>query len=390
MQNLNNRLLDIIIYLTVVAVGLGGVWHLPSPSLQYISIGLLILLLLGIAFYRPMTSRSNVNNQIGMAILTLLVSCLLIIEPGWSTFPILFFALAPISTVTFPIRRALLWISIFALITVIIFIWFQGLEGLIMSFSYVCGYLFFGIFGYLMVQAQESRKRTEELLIELQMAHQKLQDYANQLEELTIDRERNRLAREVHDTLGHQLTVSVVQLEGAQRLISSDPQRAFQMVATVREQVKSGLGELRRIVATLRTPENEDAPLSVSYQKLVHHFQEATGIIIQLQMPEILPSLANPVRSAFYRSLQEALTNVQKHAHASQVVVKLNYHDHQLCLSVRDNGVGISLIGKGGFGWKGLKERASLLGGSFETLNAPEGGTILDFSVPILEENNHE
>ena len=381
---------DLLVYLTVIVVGMGGVWSQPTPLLQLTSICILVLILLVFTIFRLDKSHSTRHNQLGLATLTLLVSILLMIDPGWSTFPILFFVLAPIATITFPIRRALLWISSFAVITVVVFIWFRGLDGLVESLSYVAGYLFFAIFGYFMVQAQESRAQTEELLLELQQAHQQLQQYASEVEELTVERERNRLAREVHDTLGHQLTVSVVQLEGAQRLIVSDPQRAGQMVATVREQVKAGLGELRRIVATLRTPGEEDAPLLQSFPKLAAHFQEATGILVQLKLPEALPLISNPVRNSFYRALQEALTNVQKHAHASQVQVNLDYSQGQLSLAVHDNGVGIQTQGKGGFGWKGLKERALLLGGRFEAGSAVEGGTQLTFSVMLPVEETDE
>ena len=81
-----------------------------------------------------------------------------------------------------------------------------------------------------------------------------LQEYAGQIERLAVAEERNRLAREMHDMLGHRLTVAAVQLEGAQWLIHTAPERATHMVGTVRDQVREALGELRRTVATLRTP----------------------------------------------------------------------------------------------------------------------------------------
>jgi signal transduction histidine kinase len=106
-------------------------------------------------------------------------------------------------------------------------------------------------------------------------------------------------------------------------------------------------------------------------------------------MPEALPLLSNPIRTSFYRTLQEALTNVQKHAHASQVQVNLDYSQQQLCLTVRDNGVGITADGKGGFGLKGLKERAVLLGGQFEVGSPAAGGTVVTFSVALPGEDGH-
>jgi signal transduction histidine kinase len=378
-----------IIYLTLISVAVGGVGQFPTPLGRAIVGGLLLLLAILLAVFQPHACHSPSQNTIGMSILTLVTSCLIIISPGWSVFPILFFILAPIATTAFPIRRALLWIAIFVLITLTVFIWFRGLEGLVNALPFVTGYLFFGIFGYQMVQADEARQRSDDLLVELQQAHRQLQQYATQVEELAVVRERNHLAREVHDTLGHQLTVAVVQLEGAQRLITTDPQRAAQMVATVREQVKSGLGELRRIVATLRAAEEEDAPLLQALHSLINQFQDATSLPVKTNLPAALPTLSIPLRQTIYRATQEALTNIQKHAHASQVTLDLSQQSGWLVLEIGDNGCGIQPGGKEGFGLKGLKERAALLNGTFEIRPNAGGGTRFTFSAPLAEEVRH-
>src|SRR5690606_11162904 len=99
-----------------------------------------------------------------------------------------------------------------------------------------------------------ARVESQRLQTELQEAHQQLQTYAERVEALAVAEERNRLAREMHDTLGHRLTVSIVQLEGAGRLIEHDPTRTAQMVQTVREQLVEGLDELRRALVSLRKP----------------------------------------------------------------------------------------------------------------------------------------
>ena len=375
---------DLIIYLTILSVVIGGTADLTVPLTLYTALGLIGLLTLLLTVFQPHSSRSYGKNVLGLSIMTAIIAFLLILAPGWTPFPILFFILAAIATTALPFRKALLWIVIFTLVTLIIFIWFNKYAGLVNALPFIAGYYFFGIFGYYMVQAENAHKRSEELLAELQEAHRQLQHYAVEVEELAVARERNHLAREVHDTLGHQLTVAVVQLEGAQRLIGSDPQRAAQIVGTVRDQVKSGLGELRRIVATLRTPEEEDTPLLQSLQRLISQFQEATGIQIKTDIPENLPPLNAPLRQSFYRAAQEALTNIEKHAHASLVKISLHLQDNLLTLQVEDNGIGKSDKNKGGFGWMGLKERAALLDGYFEVKPAEGSGLRLIFSAPLL------
>ncbi|MCE1254514.1 MAG: sensor histidine kinase [Anaerolineae bacterium] len=376
-------LFDFITFLTILSVAVGGMDQFSFPPARYAAIGLMVLLSLILIVYEPHACRSYARNVSGLTIMTIIISFLLILSPGWSPFPILFFILSAIAATALPIRKAMLWIAIFTTITLIIFIWFNTYEGLINALPFTAGYFFFGIFGYYMVRAEEAHKRSEELLAELQTAHRQLQHYAAEVEELAITRERYHLAREVHDTLGHQLTVAVVQLEGAQRLITSDPQRAALIVGTVRDQVKTGLGELRRIVATLRAPQEEDTPLLLSIQHLINQFQEATGIQIKADLPETLPSLSSPLRQSFYRAAQEALTNIEKHAHASQVNIRLTQEADYLTLSVEDNGVGKQADNKGGFGLMGLKERAALLGGSFEVQPAEQRGLRLVFSAPL-------
>ena len=149
---------------------------------------------------------------------------------------------------------------------------------------YGTGYVFFGVFGWLLHQSEISRAKTELLLVELREAHRQLQVYAEQLEELTITQERNRISREMHDTLGHRLTIASVQLEGAQRLVRGDPGKAEKMIATVRDQVREGLVELRRTVAMLRSPIEEELPIGAALEKLVHQTSDATGIHIHLSI----------------------------------------------------------------------------------------------------------
>ena len=139
-----------------------------------------------------------------------------------------------------------------------------------------------------------ARRESQALLADLQEAHSQLQEYALRAEEMAVVEERNRLAREMHDTLGHRLTVASVQLEGAQRLCDQDQERAAGMVGTVREQVREALGELRSTVATLRTPVEADLHLRSALRRLAAHFEEATGLAIHQVLPDEMPPCPTP------------------------------------------------------------------------------------------------
>jgi signal transduction histidine kinase len=212
------------------------------------------------------------------------------------------------------------------------------------------------------------------------------------VEELAVVDERNRLAREMHDTLGHRLTVAAVQLEGAQRLIPQDPERAAGMVGVVREQVSEALSELRRTVATLRAPLEEDLRLRSALQRLVNHFVEATGVTVHLMLPEERPELPDPYRMALYRAAQEALTNVQRHSKAREVWFQLTQQDSRITLLIGDNGVGPAQTSYqgAGFGLRGLEERATRLGGQVHLDPRPGGGTQLHFSLPLPQESTDD
>jgi signal transduction histidine kinase len=261
---------------------------------------------------------------------------------------------------------------------------FDLVEGLIALFLYGVIYAFIGTFAGVLARADAARRESQALLAELQTAHRQLQEYAMRVEELAAVEERNRLAREMHDTLGHRLTVAAVQLEAAQRLCSSDPERSAAMVGTAREQVREALAELRSTVAALRAPIEMDLHLRTSLRRLSAHFEQATGLTVHQVFPDELPPLPNAYRLALYRTAQEALTNVQRHAQAGQVWLVLSTTDTAVSLLVSDDGQGLTLSGEQtGFGLRGLGERAAELGGELHLEARRGGGTQLTFRLPL-------
>jgi signal transduction histidine kinase len=324
--------------------------------------------------------------------MTGIVVVLLFMQPNWGVFPMLFFVLSPTAMMIFPQRTGMIWIGIFTLVTVIVFMLTNPfLEALMIALPYSAGYWFFGAFARALASAEEARQESQQLLTELQSAHRQLQEYAAQVEELAVAEERNRLAREMHDTLGHRLTVSAVQLEGAQRLIPGNPERAAEMVGTVREQVREALGELRSAVATLREPLATDLPINVALQRLADSFDEATRLEVNLELPADLPKFSNAQRLAIYRAAQEALTNVQRHAQAQRVWVNLVVQEDCVALKVSDDGVGFPKDKKeAAFGLHGMRERAAHLGGELRLETGKLGGAQVVFILPLMEETDDD
>ena len=259
--------------------------------------------------------------------------------------------------------------------------------------SLLPAFAFVAVFSLAMRVQQEQRDRAERLLrqleesnAELEQAHKQLQVYATEVEELTIVRERTRLAREIHDILGHHLSILNIQLETIYKLQERDPARAAIEIAEARRVAAQAMQEVRNAVAALRPTSIATLSLTGALEQLAHEFERnAPDTALTLDCETELPPLSPDISLALYRAAQEALTNIRKHAHASKVLLRLRYEDGMIELLVLDNGQGAS---KGdaqqgyGFGLIGLRERIELLGGHVTHGTAEQGGYRLMVRVP--------
>jgi signal transduction histidine kinase len=303
---------------------------------------------------------------------------------------LLCFTFSAHAMILLPDRRGAAWIAAVFAATVAGLALRDGLlSGFVTGIAAAIGYSSFGYAYYGQQQARAEQRKSQALLAELQEAHRQLQEYAGHVEELAVSEERNRLAREMHDTLGHRLTVAAVQLEGAQRLIASDPERASRMAGTVRDQVREALAELRRTVATLRAPLEAGLSLRPALARLARGFTEATGLPVHLALQDEVPPLPDEQHRALYRAAQEALTNVQRHAQAHAVWLELRCAGGTVELRVADDGAGMPVsagAGDHGFGLRGMRERAEQLGGTVTCGPRAGGGTDLTVRLPLPAE----
>ncbi len=359
---------------------------------RWIALGLFFIFGFLLSVRGQAIRHSQLPPTLYLGLQTIIIISLLALPPHHQFVIILFFILSAEALMLLPTRGGYWWVFIFVIITTIFFMVFEGAEAALYSLPiYTGGYIFFAAFAASTAKADRARTESQTLLQELRIAHHKLQTYAAQAEDLAVAEERNRMAREMHDTLGHRLTVSIVQLEGAQRLVSEDPARAADMVATVREQMRAALGELRGTVATLREPLAADFSLTNSLKRLGDDFQKATEIDVQMIFAYNLPSFPHAYRVALYRAAQEALTNIQRHAKANKIFIRLALDKIDgVRLLVSDNGIGIPENADNmGFGLLGLKERAGQLGGQMRLEANPEGGSQICLCLPWPLEGNH-
>lgn len=381
------NLLYLTAYLSWAAVAFIELVVMPTATSQWTTMAILVLFGLLLAG-KPLISAPGWQSHTYLAVQTGLVTTMLLLRPGSLMLPMLFCILSVTAFLALPSRWAVLWLVIFIVINSIYCTLTDKLGHVLYSLPYSVGYIFCGIFAYSLAQAKAAQRQSQALFEELQTTYRQLQEYAARVEELAVSQERNRLAREMHDALGHRLTVAAVQLEGAERLIPTNPTRAAKMVNTVHHEVVDALAELRRTVATLRTPLDVDLSLLTALTRLTHSFEEATGIKVNRSLPEELPPLPDSPRLALYRAAQETLTNVQRHAQAQEVWLELALELNSITLLVKDDGRGFdSTEVQTGFGLAGLRERAAHLGGQFHLESTPGAGTQICFHLPLPEES---
>jgi len=246
------------------------------------------------------------------------------------------------------------------------------------------GIFFVVLTSQIRLNEQHAREKAEHLSKQLETANRRLVEYAAQAEELAAVQERNRLAREIHDNIGHYLTIVNVQIEAARVSLGSDPPRALDALDKAQEIAKKGLSSVRMSVAALRVSPVGNRSLEAAIAGLVEE-TKVTGLAAQNKVLGTPRPVDEKVSLALYRAAQEGLTNIRKHARASQVKVELDFsRAGRIRLAVCDDGVGAADT-SGGFGLIGMRERILLLGGDFRIETQPGQGFLLEVTVPDPE-----
>jgi NarL family two-component system sensor histidine kinase YdfH len=261
------------------------------------------------------------------------------------------------------------------------------------QFLPTAGLMMLFVFIYVMLLARqvEARERAQTLLRELEVAHRQLRVYADQVEELTISQERERMARELHDTLAQGLAGLILQLEAADsHLESENPARAQAVVQQAMQRARTTLDEARRAIQALRPSALEGSNLIDALEREIDQFAATTGVPATFEVTDALPELSADVAQNVLRIVQESLTNAARHAGASHVLVQIAVDGDGLQIIVEDDGVGFALdeamARPGCFGLAGMEERAQRVSGVLRLESTPGKGTKVLLGIPIREE----
>lgn len=226
---------------------------------------------------------------------------------------------------------------------------------------------------------REEEKKKDELYKELLKTHRRLKEYSNEVEKLTKIEERNHIAREIHDTLGHSMTGIIMQMEMAYHIIDDNIEDAKELLFKAKESSREGLRRVRDVVETLR-PNDKSSRGVTSLKELVEDFSESTGVNISLDIKGDVVKLSPTVNLAIYRLIQEAMTNAVRHGKAAKIDITLSYIKEGIEFKICDDGSGCIDI-KEGYGLKGMKERIDLLNGQLKVQSV--NGFSIEGFIPI-------
>jgi signal transduction histidine kinase len=259
----------------------------------------------------------------------------------------------------------------------------DDLQGILfhLTFSSV---LLFGLvlaFVLLLVGAVLAENQSRE---KLATANYRLRQYALTIESQAALQERNRIAREIHDSVGHCLTAQSIQLENVAVFLSQDTEKAKHYLEKARQLGKEALQNVRSSVAALRNDSWQGRSLDSAVKEMSQKFVQTTDISLQSQI-SLSTSVPLEMATALYRTIQEALTNIAKHSQATQVLLKLSQKGGKIYLQLEDNGCGFEpQANTTGFGLQIMRERIEALGGSFVLTSQPKRGCQIYIEVPIL------
>lgn len=231
-----------------------------------------------------------------------------------------------------------------------------------------------------------ARKQAEQKLAQ---THRQLRALSARLESMR-EEERTRIAREIHDELGQLLTGLKMDLRWIENRLSSQDapssvNRVLDKVVEATELVDATIASVQKIAADLRPGALDTLGLAAAIQHEAARFQGRTGIATRVHVPEPAPRVPGPAATAVFRILQEALTNVARHAGGTEVTIDLREEGERLVLQVRDNGRGLrppELEHPKSLGLLGMRERANLLGGEMDFAGGPGGGTVVTLRLP--------
>lgn len=376
---------EVVGYLMVTAVAIRGL--AGYPDVRWPMAGLLVAFVVLLVVERPLRQTSWGRSLFLLGQIAIMVGLFLLTPEGD------FWAIILLPACAYVVRHyrpvvAWAWIAVFIIAMSVMMIWGQGfVDALQFIFIYVAGYLLIGSYAQLLQQTEAAREESDRLLQQLQQSNAQLEEYIAQVEELTAIKERNRLARELHDAVTQSIFSMTLITRSALILQERDPGQVKGKLLQLQELAQDALQEMRDLIYQLRALSIEEDGLYPVLQTYVGRVNGQGELRIMLdEGPETLP-LTPAQQQELFRIIQEAVNNIVKHAQARNAAIRFSLTDAAVTVAVSDDGVGFDpgQLNNDGthVGLDSMRERANELGGMLEVNASPGAGTVVKVVVPL-------
>ncbi|MEG0772128.1 sensor histidine kinase [Clostridium sp.] len=315
------------------------------------------------------------NKAIGYVITSMAIEMILILSISFfdkeNINLLLFFVFVSSTVIIHPFIYSIFLVAVYLGSTFFIFIiqsgFTQAMQSfLAMFFNYGVSIAFVVGMSYLVKVQIREKEKLARTKAELEKTYKKLIETSAIAEELTVEKERTRMAREIHDTLAHTLTTLIIQLEACKKLSSKDPSRLPMELEKAQKLSRSGFNEVKRSIKALRPQVMEEKSFFASINAIINETMENTKVKIVLN--NLLPKnikLASQHEVALFRITQESITNSIRHGQASEIEIYMEKQENDINLRISDNGYGCANMKKG-YGTQGIQERVESLKGTVE------------------------
>ena len=244
------------------------------------------------------------------------------------------------------------------------------------------------LFSFLLARELGRKRLAQSLYDQLRVSEEKLQEaydtlenYSQTIEELTLLRERARISRELHDSVGHALSTTSIQLQAIKTLIGKDPEKAAAMIEHLSRHSHEALDNVRRTVRQLRPIEFDHYEGIFAIEELIKTFKKLTGVDVRLIVSKVSYPMNSDQSHQLYRIIQECLSNSLRHGKATVIQVSIQFLTDSIYSQIKDNGQGSSHI-QYGMGLNGIKERVDSLKGEMKIYTNPGQGFEMTIKLP--------
>jgi signal transduction histidine kinase len=372
----NPRLLDTAAYVMLAVLIVVALIVLPDTlvRIMIVVLGTSFGLIYRFGYYAISTPGQAASYFI---LQTLVLIGLVVLARTSDVFGLLFFTLGIQAVLTLPSRASIGWVVLFYIIDSGSALWYRGAEGVVNALFNVAVFVLTFVFAKSLRQTEIARDENARLLEDLRAAQRQVQD-------LAVADERNRLARELHDSVKQQIFATIMQLGAARVLLERDPAAARVHLIEAEQLAQQSGAELSLLIHELRPVALGDKGLAAAIQAYAADWSRQSKIIADVRARGAA-ALAPAAEHALVRVTQEALANVARHSHARAVTIDLELAGDAATLTVADNGSGFDTqTASRGIGLDSMRERLEALGGSLSVTSAPGAGTTITayYEVP--------